>query len=65
MVDHKHKKLEDRAAEATFIGFTLESHGHKSWDNQKRREIVSRDVRFDECSVSDKIRKHSEVEEYA
>ena len=48
VVDHKLKKLEERAVEARFIGYTSGSHGYKLWDSEKRKVIVSRDVRFDE-----------------
>eukprot|EP00737_Agarophyton_chilense_P003002 gb/GEZJ01003471.1/.p1 GENE.gb/GEZJ01003471.1/~~gb/GEZJ01003471.1/.p1 ORF type:complete len:730 (-),score=111.20 gb/GEZJ01003471.1/:63-2252(-) len=64
VVDHKLKKLEERGVEAIFIGYTPGSHGYKLWDSEKKKVIVSRDVRFDEFSGSDNQFSYEE-EDYA
>lgn len=65
VVDHKLKKLEQRAVEAIFIGYTSGSNGYKLWDAQKKKVVVSRDVRFDECSGSDQGTDHVDDDDYA
>lgn len=58
VVDRNLKKLEDSAVGAIFIGYTSGSHGYNLLDSQKKRAIVSRDVRFDEYSMLDRTPKH-------
>ncbi len=51
---HKVKKLDSRAREAIFVGYASSSKGYKLWDEDLRRMVVSRSVRFDE-SVTDTV----------
>ena len=49
-------KLDKRAREAIMIGYARGSRGYKLWDIEKKKPVVSRDVRFDEtgqCSPSE------------
>ena len=54
------RKLDERAREAIFIGYTQRSGGYKLWDISNLKVVVSRDVRFDELNTS--CESHVEVE---
>jgi len=45
---HAVKKLDPRARDATFVGYSLQSKGYKVWDSQLQKFVISRDVYFEE-----------------
>lgn len=47
VVDHKLKWLEDRAAEAVFLGYIDGSNGYKLWDFSRKQIVVSLEFPFD------------------
>ena len=47
------KKLDCRAREGMFVGYSENSKGYKIWDATRKSMVVSRDVRFDEVGDSD------------
>lgn len=42
------KKLDARACEGMFVGYSANSKGYKIWDPKRSSFVVSRDVKFDE-----------------
>ncbi len=44
------KKLDARAREGMFVGYSENSKGYKVWDAITGKMLVSRDVRFDESN---------------
>src|SRR5215471_14110722 len=52
-------KLQDRSNEAIFVGYSPENSSFRLWDQQKRKLIISRDVKFDEDS---KIQKSNQIQ---
>jgi len=44
----KVKKLDHRAAEGMMCGYSKSSKGYKIWDLNKKKFVISRDVKFDE-----------------
>jgi len=48
----KEDKLDPRAKKGVFIGFKRRIKGYKIWDLKDRNSVHSRDVTFDEASMS-------------
>ena len=46
--DQRHK-LEPKAEKCILVGYSTESKAYRLWSNEKRRLIISRDVKFNEC----------------
>ncbi len=49
---NKVKKLGARSKEAIMVGYSTQSKGYRIWDTRLAKLMVSRDVTFDESSVS-------------
>ena len=58
---HKVKKLDPRAREAIFVGYTLQSKGYKLWDIESRKCVLSRDVTFREEAEEDSSKINVDV----
>ena len=50
----KVSKLDARAREGMFVGYSDQSKGYKIWDAERRKMFVSRDVKFEETESSTK-----------
>jgi len=49
-LNHQHDhKFASKATKCIFIGYSLDSKGYRLWDPQRRRLIISRDVKFNEA----------------
>ena len=66
VLPRKHiRKLDPRANEGMFVGYSLQSKGYKIWDLKLQKLIVSRDVTFNEeksCTLTDHPSSQEEAE---